>query len=262
MVALDDDLYDVPQEFRDIDLDIDEQTDWYNILLNKNFVLEGGGAPTIDPEHCVRCVLRTDGRIGFRFSKTGWTVFVIKLTDFAKHLFGFSEDFVAIDDTEQFGTYLDNAVLTQVQLDVPNSDEAYECIFDNCLFTHEKYRHEIVVLTTLPVSNYIDCETTHATFQSQLCSYRYPPSHLDEKFVHTSYREISETRDTNFIFEHANRTHNEFLVSGTQLQNFHIKLVLRTYVYNSDTKSFERNETNYPLEDDSFWTITLNVRDV
>lgn len=249
------DLADVPDNFN-IDLALPEQNDWYTLLLDGTVVLDDA-TQVSQIEKCLRCILRTDGRIGFRFTPDAWSFFVIRLTDSAKRIFGFEHDSVAIDENGQFTAYLDDG---DTHTTPPVSEENYTLFFDNSIFSNEKYRHEIVVTTTLPLQPYIDCDSTHATFQSQLCTYRYPNNTLKEEYFDTYFKRITEARDRNFVFEHANKTHNLFVLKGTQLQNFHVKLLLRSYEYDFNSNKYKRVEINYPLIDDAFWSITLNVR--
>lgn len=255
------DLTEIPDAF-DINRNIPTQQDWYDILLSNRITLENG-EHEFGVHKCVRCFIRSDGRIGFTFTQDGWIFFVLHLTDRAKHMFGFEHDFVAVDQNGYFSEYLvENpvGVYTVDSYGDPHNLEPFAIVFDNIVFSHEKYRHEIVLTTTLPLHPYIDCESKKATFQQQLCTYKYPETVRTEEYKQIYFRKLGETWDTNFVFEHGNKTHNEFYIRGTQLQNFHIRLMLRSYEYNSLLKTYNRLEVPYPLQDDSFWSVTFNVK--
>ena len=96
-------------------------------------------------------------------------------------------------------------------------------------------------------------------YKQQLASYRYPNESIQTEYDGTLFKVLKESRNNVYVFEHANRTHNEFLLTGTGLQNFHIRLMARNYEWSAERDIFVMDEKPYPLTVDSFWTITLKV---
>ena len=78
----------------------------------------------------------------------------------------------------------------------------------------------------------------------------------------TYFRTLKEERRNLYLFEHGNRTHNKFLLTATELQNFHIRLVSRNYTWNTVLEEFEITENPYSLPDESLWTLSLMINEI
>ncbi len=61
------------------------------------------------------------------------------------------------------------------------------------------------------------------------------------------------------MFEQSTKTHNVFLLTGTQLQNFHIRLMQRNYEWVDDLQQFKICEEPYKLPEESLWTMQLLI---
>jgi len=239
------DYFDITEEFAR-----QEDEDWYRLPAA---IYEGAGA-------AIEGIYRSDGKIGFKFSVSGQKLFVLRMTDEGKRIFGWQHRYIAIDANGRFTPYVNDAGLVMSTLPDPNLTEAIVGVMANSIFNHGHYRHEIVVLTTLPLQQYVECDQNSAQFKSQLASYRYPNESIQTEYRGTLFKILKESRSNVYVFEHANRTHNEFLLTGTDLQNFHVRLVVRNYKWNETKQQFIIDEKPYPLPPDSLWTITFKVR--
>ena len=239
------DWYDVPTEFaQQADLD------WY-------VVKETDVGKSI--RAAVEAIFRSDGKVGFKFSPSGQKLFVLRFTDEGKRIFGWEHRYIAVDDQNDFTAYVNDEGEVISNLPEPNLTEAIVCVTKNSIFNHGHYRHEIVVLSSLPVQQYVECDQNSAQFKRQLASYRYPNDPMRIEYNGTLFKTLRDSRKNVYLFEHATRTHNEFLLTGTELQNFHIRLVARNYEWSDEKKQFVIDEKAYPLPPDSLWTLMLMV---
>jgi len=236
------DYFDITNEFAH------QATDWYAILETAK-----------EASAAIQAIYRSDGKIGFKFSESGQKLFVVRMTDEGKRIFGWQHRYIAIDSNREFTPYLSNVGVVITTLPDPNLTESILCVTANSIFNHGHYRHEIAITTTLPLQQYVECDQNTSIYKRQLASYRYPNDSIQTEYAGTLFKVLKESRYNVYVFEHANRTHNEFLLTGTELQNFHIRLMARNYEWSEQQELFVMDEKPYPLPVDSLWTITLKV---
>ena len=247
--------YDVPNDFDPL-----VANDWYTV---QDSVLGKRISSTVE------AIYRSDGRIGFKFTPDGQKLFVLRLTDEGQRIFGWKHRYIAIDENKKFTEYFNieirNDGMGDYEMGLVSSNlpagvtESAVCVTENPVFNHGHYRHEIAVLSTLPLQQYVECDQNNAHFKRQLASYRFPNESIKTEYRGTLYKVLKESRKNIYIFEHANKTHNEFLLTGTDLQNFHIRLMARNYEWSTKKNLFVIDEKPYPLPSDSLWTISLKV---
>ena len=207
-----------------------------------------------------QCCIYDSGKIGFRMSAQAQLFLVIKLTDEGMRIFGSDVHYLAPTVNGDFN-YVDEATQNVIG-DRYLGAQTYERRLNNSIFVHEEYRNEIVINTTLPVPPYIECNGTHAKVRQQLVSYRYPKDTLNIEYVDIMHKTLSYQRKELLFFEQNSRTHNSFIMTGTELQNFHLHLMLRKYEFQSQSNDFVITETDYPVNDDSMWTMMLSVVEI
>jgi len=257
------DVYDVPDDFQD-EAKFD---DWYEMLDT----VAGASVQT-----ALQAVYRSDGRFGIKFSVDAQKLFVIKLTDDGKRIFGFANDFVALDTNNKFkDPYLEHHVIpgfflvpedaytldsTVILGAPPDNTDSIICVFNNNMFNHGHYRHELVLRTTLPLKIYLECDHKKAYSKNQLASYRYPHERMKCEYDGTLYKVLKETRKNRYMFEQSTKTHNEFLLTSTTLQNFHVRLMQRNYKWDAAQNTFEISEVPYDLPEESLWTLQIAIK--
>ena len=226
----------------------------------------------------VMAILRPDGRLGFAFSQAGVQLFVIRLTDHGKTIFNRSHHYIAVGDNGGFDNEydiefvrdplfgVDLNVLGDVELPDPIELGGYICLLDNSMFSHIQYRHELVLMTSLPLNNTVECDTNRSFYKRQLASYRFPDSDArmeydsePSMYEDTPSRYICESTQTYYVFDDNMSTHNKFIVTGTELQNFHVQLVSRNYRRQPDN-TFAQVDTPYELHNETFYTLQLAVK--
>jgi hypothetical protein len=212
----------------------------------------------------LQAILRPDGRIGFKFSPIAIQLFTISLTAHGKKLFGtMGEDkdgaYIAVDDKYKNGNYID-LVSSDVLSAPPVGDESVIVYGSNSIFSHNDYRPEVAIMTSLPLQMYVDVQNEGAAYKRQLASYRFPAETPKIKYASKMHREYSMMHRSVLQFESARRTNNTFLLTGDQLQNFHINLMLRKYVYDESSRRYEMKEKVYDIDSDLMWTLGLNVK--
>ena len=253
-------VFAVPDIYAPMDL---ESSDWYDMQ---------GTDVGIPIERSLEAVYRCDGRIGIKFSAEAISMFVLHFTTEGKRILGWDKDFMAPDPNNDFrGEYLipifglgalpaDLPEHFDIALAVPEPAVAIIGTFDNSMFNHGHYRHELVLRTSLPMRSYIECDQKSATYKNQLASYRYPSEKIIQEYDGTLYKIIKNSRQNRYLFEQSTRTHNEFLLTGSKLQNFHMRLMQRNYKWDVDLDRFIITEEPYPLPHESLWTIQLAVK--
>ena len=254
----DDDVFDRPDEFKTQD-----EGDWYSDLINSDAALP--------MQNALQAIYRSDGRLAIKFSRSAQELFVLKLTDEGKRIFGLTTndgvdlDYVAVNANGTFAEpYLAHGpppfFEPEVLLDLPAGTESRICVFKNNIFSHGRYRHEVAVLSSLPLNAFVEVDQRNSFYKYQLASYRYPNYPMETEFDNTMFRNLKEVRRSRYTFENAHKTHNEFYLSGTDLQNFHIRLVSRNYVWDNSLNRFEITERPYKLHEGQLWTLTLTVK--
>ena len=244
--------------------------DWYEL---RNVAREDDekGADLDQVSDAIKAVYRSDGTIGIRFNSLGKSMFVLRLTPEGQRIFGWTREFVVVNPTNGFSTeYLTAQPQTPAEIladeqrynvtCAPNAGtETLICVLPHSLFNHGSYRHEVVLTTSLPLRNYMECDQRSAVYKNQLASYRYPKEPMTTEFNGTLFRTLKNTRQSRYLFEQSTRTHNEFLLTGSELQNFHIRLRQRNYEWDEEREAFEITEIAYPLPPESLWTLQLAV---
>ena len=231
--------------------------DWYS----HNF------ANADDIQLAIQATIRPDGRLGIRFSEDGAKVFVLRLTDAGKHLFGKTRRYIAINVTEQFDTGAEYDVTAAGVLSVcPLPAQAaltaaggYETVFTKSLFSHLSYRNELVLDTSLPLNTVVECDGNKSHYKRQLASYRFPSTEPTMRYDHDG-RHLEETGVTKFTFETSRNTHNTFIISGTELQLFNLYLITRNYEYKN--LQYVQKDTPYPLLEDEYYTVQLAIKQI
>ena len=221
-------------------------------------------------------IIRPDGNVGFYFSNDGAKLFVLKLTDHGKILFGETKPYIAVDANGLFRDVYNvelNLVLDPPELDVTDVDlpaaldtGGYSHFLPQNMFSHVQYRHELVLMSSLPLENTVECDTDRSFYKRQLASYRFPDSNVrleydSEPTVYEDYasRYLCEKYQTTYTFEENMTTHNKFIIRGTLLQNFHLYLVTRNYERQDDL-SFKQVDRPYDMFDETFYTVQLAVK--
>ena len=206
----------------------------------------------------LKVLYRSDGRVGIQFSMNALPLFVFHLTDAGKRIFGFTQDFVALDDLGSFtSSYLD---LGQVAIGLPALTEGYTVFSNHAIFNQLEYRHDISVLTSLPFQNIIDINNDKSSIRRILASYKFPNTNISIRQTNLD-RDIEESMVSMYIFEDSISTHNNFILKGSVLQNFHLYLVNRRFVHDNDG-NYKMKEEPYDVGEDSFFTIQLAVRQI
>ena len=248
----DEDVFDRPDEFKTQD-----EGDWYSDLINSDAALP--------MQNALQTIYRSDGRLAIKFSRSAQVLFVLKLTDEGKRIFGLTTndgadlDYVAVNANGTFAESYTDAI-QEVVIALPAGTESRICVFKNNIFSHGRYRHEVAVLSSLPLNAFVEVDHRNSFYKYQLASYRYPNYPIETEFDSTMFRNLKEERRSRYTFENAHKTHNEFYLSGTDLQNFHIRLVSRNYVWDSSLNRFEITERPYKLHEGQLWTLTLTVK--
>jgi hypothetical protein len=212
----------------------------------------------------LQAILRPDGKIGFKFSPIALELFTISLTAHGKKLFGtmggdIEGAYIALDDKFKNGNYID-LVSSDVLSAPPVGEESVIVYGSNSIFSHNDYRPEVAIMTSLPLQMYVDVQNEGAAYKRQLASYRFPAETPKIKYASKMHREYSMMHRSVLQFENARRTNNTFLLTGDQLQNFHINLMLRKYVYSESGRRYEMEEKVYDIDSDLMWTLGLNVK--
>lgn len=253
------DVYAIPAIYEPEDLPYD---DWYQL---RDTVL---GDPI---QTSLEAVFRCDGRIGIKFSAEAIPMFALKLTTEGKRIFGWDQDHMVVDQNNGFeGEYLTNVYAVgvggeyinhiNVTLAVPANPAGVIGHFENNIFSHSHYRHELVVRTSLPMRNYLECDQKFSSYRNQLASYRYPNEPIIQEYDGTMFRVLKNVRRNRYMFEQSTKTHNEFLLTGSKLQNFHLRLMQRNYKWDAETEVFNISEVPYKLPTESLWTIQLAIK--
>jgi hypothetical protein len=239
----------IPNEF-----DQAGNPDWYSGVTDNNDVIA----------NALQCVLRPDGKMGFYFSAEGSELFVLKFTAQGKEVFSFERDYMAVNADGRFDRGAEYSLVDGVpplvtvsNCPLPAASDAYTHFLDHNLFATMHYRQEIVLATSLPLQNTIECDQNRSYYRHQLVSYRIPSTKPSLTYNNTTDRQLQETTRTMYVFDDSIRTHNSFVLTGTELQNFNI--YLRTRNYKKKNGSFVQVEEPYPLKDGHYFTLQLAV---
>ena len=147
----------------------------------------------------------------------------------------------------------------RVQIALPDPlTSSYEKVFLQTIFTH--FRHELVLQTTLPLNNIIEVHNKESTYLKQLASYRFPSAEREYQYNSIYFRTLKEERTNVIVFEKLSKTHNAYKLTGTDLQNFHIRLREVNYAYNAVNGVYEKTEGDYPLHKDTIWYVQFTLQ--
>ena len=231
-----------------------QNVDWYSGLVNPDPI-----------ETALQAVFRPDGKLGFRFSIEALKLFVIKLSDEGKRIFGRTQRYLALDDqglfVEDYET--EHPILGSTAIvDLPAQlTQPYIFFCTNSMFSHVNYRRELVLNTSLPLETHVECDTGRSFYRRQLACYKFPDPNTSMEYTDVVLRKLVETTQTMYTFETSLRTHNTFKISGTDLQNFNLYLISRTYEYDGVGK-YKQTEKPYSLHEDTFYTVQFALRPV
>lgn len=200
--------------------------------------------------------------LGIKFSPMGQILFVLKLTAEGKRLFGRRLNYIAVDDNGQFlMPYLHEVFLDDhVNLATPALPTDAVVYLVGNIANHMSYRHEVVLTTSLPLRPTLACDKRNANIKPQFVSYRYPGGKDMVEYDHTMFQNRIESRQNQYVIENGSKTHNTFLLTGTDLQNFHFRLVSRNHVWDEKSESFKVDDIPYPLPEESLWTLRFNIK--
>ena len=182
---------------------------------------------------------------------------VLHLTDEGRRIFGTENEYIAFDDTGNFYPYVD---ATGDVLSGPyNGADSTIKIFEKNAFKHNKSRREIVLETTLPLQPYMFCDERNVELKSELCSYKLPQetTTVTREFDKIAYKQTNRSK---YILERNLKTHNTFILTGTELQNIHFRLMLRQYIYNTMLKKYDLVMSEFPIDHDEMWTLMLSFK--
>ena len=229
--------------------------DWYDILINQSFT----------NKNLIQVVLTPSGHIGFKFSKFAQVFFVINLTDEGKRIFGWDHSHIAVDNGVAKLPYIEiqgglKTVILPDPTNTPPTDEVIVML--EKVSQHVSYRNELVITTSLPLPMVLQSEEKKTKFKPQFVSYRYQLAPTKIQWESTYFQTRKESRQNVYQFEKSNRTHNSFLLTGTELQNFHLRLVSRNHVYNKLSNDFDIKDVPYPLPDESYWSISIKYHKI
>jgi len=229
-----------------------QNVDWFTGVVNAEVILGS-----------MQAIFRSDGQIGFKFTPEALTLFVLKFTTTGKRVFNVPYSYLALDDTSSFSNdyvTVNLPLYDTASFDLPDPMITEPVLYfsTHSLFSHMQYRHELAVLTSVSLNNKVECDEDVSFYRHELASYRFPDTNAQIKYKDILYRRLVEERQTLYTFEESLMTHNKYILTGTDLQNFHIYLVSRTYTY-QDGK-YVQTESPYLLGDDEFYSITLTIK--
>jgi hypothetical protein len=236
----------LPAEF------VQQNVDWYTGLLNSEAI-----------ESSLQAVFRSDGKIGFSFSPAGLKMFVLRLTDEGMRIFAHTKRYIALDAAGTFNSVYSgpNPIVEEALIDLPAAvTDSFIYVADNSLFSHVDYRHELVLQTSLPLDNTVECDTNRSFYKRQLASYNFPSSNASMDYNQVMLRSLVESYQTQYVFEDSIKTHNSFIVNGTELQNFNLYLINRNYTF--DGSDYVQKDVPYDLHENSFYTVQFAVKPI
>ena len=150
-----------------------------------------------------------------------------------------------------------------VAFDLPReADLQTEMVFTESVFPFVDHRSELVVQMSLPLSTTGEGTKHGGFYKRQLASYRFPEYETAMEVGlsnNTLMRSISEVRQHTFEFEKG-ATHNKFILTGTDLQNFNVLLTHRVHTWKTDR--FVQTETDYEMPPESTFILRFSVRPV
>ena len=227
---------------------------------------------TLDKATQISVIVRSDGRLGFKFGVDFQKLFLLRFTEEGQRIFGFKK-YLAIDnngnwDSDYFVSefipdFFGGETVYYVPFDAPAAvDLQPQAVFTESIFPFVDHRSELVVQCSLPLSTTGEGTEQQGTYKRQLVSYRFPEYETEMEvglFNSTLQRSISEVRQHMFEFEKG-PTHNKFILTGTDLQNFNLLLTHRVHTW-KDNK-FVQTESDYEMPPESTFILRFSVRPV
>ena len=125
------------------------------------------------------------------------------------------------------------------------------------MYSHMTYRNELVLDSSLPMNNTVECDGDKSHYKRQLASYRFPSTDVTMTYDHDG-RHLGENSKSRFTFETSRNTHNTFIIKGTELQNFNLYLITRNYEY-KDNKYIQTDKP-FPLIEESYFTVQFSIK--
>ena len=216
---------------------------------------------TLDKATHISAVVRSDGRLGFKFGTDFQKLFILKLTDEGQRIFGFKK-FLAIDNNGRW--HEDYIVDDEPAFNLPpEANLKTQLVFTDSVFPFVDHRSELVVQCSLPLPTTGEGTESDGTFKRQLASYRFPEYETEMEGGlggNILMRSLSEVREHSFELEKGLNTHNKFVITGTDLQNFNILLIHRVHTWKDNR--FVQTESEYEMPPESIFTLRLTVRQV
>ena len=216
---------------------------------------------TLDKDTQISAVIRSDGRLGFKFGVDFQKLFILELSEEGQRIFGFKK-YLAIDNNSRW--YEDYIVGDEPAYNLPaEADLRTKLVFTESVFPFVDHRSELVVQCSLPLPTTGEGTESAGTFKRQLASYRFPEyqTQMDGGLNGSVLmRSLSEVREHSFELEKGLNTHNKFVMTGTDLQNFNLLLVHRVHTWKVD--KFVQSESEYEMPPGSVFTLRLAVRQV
>ena len=227
----------------------------------------------LDKATQISAVVRSDGRIGFKFGVDFQKLFLLRFTEEGQRIFGFKE-YLAIDNNGGWNSdyfvsefipyqFVGGETHYNVAFDLPAvANLQTEMVFTESVFPFVDHRSELVVQCSLPLSTTAEGTEEQGTYKRQLVSYRFPEYETEMEVGlsnNTLQRSISEVRQHIFEFEKG-PTHNKFVLTGTDLQNFNVLLIHRVHTWKNN--KFVQSETEYEMPAESTFILRFSVRQV
>ena len=240
--------YNVPADFAQ------NNGDWHTVIRQS---AAGGRA-----QHALTMVFRPDGRLGFRFSVDALKLFVIDLTAEGRRVLGWPRRCVALDENGVFNLQDYMAVgddQTAFNLPAAAGLQDIECFMDGSVYSHNTYRHEVVLNSSIPLERKIEFSNREEKFSVQLASYRYKGDTQTIEYDQRDKWLINNSVNV-FHFETSGSTNNRYVLKHADMQNFHVRLMSRNYHYQADTDEYISKEEPYDLPKGSFWYLTLSIK--
>ena len=203
--------------------------------------------------------IRTDGKLGLRLSINASRVFVFKFTEEGKRIFEFDNDYFVYGAGHILSSvYLDGAedVAVDIEANIAGLNTLSH-IFDVNIYNHLHYRTEIAILMSIPLDNKVQISDTTHQYLHELASYRLPTTHPTYKYDYEDVYFLTEDHVNIYEFESSLSTFNKYKLTSTDLQNFNIKIVTRSFYY-EDGKYVQR-ELPFEFSDKSFFFLQLSV---
>ena len=203
--------------------------------------------------NAVNMVLASDGRVGFRFNEDGAHLFAIQLTEAGKEMMGFTQDYIT---PVSAGVYTvssaDPRVVSAYTESTITSNKSDITYGDRSLFSSLRYRDEVVIRTSLPLSNQVHVHNDKSNYLQQLASYQLPGTNPVIRYTGYESRQISETHSLVHTFEENIETHNSFKVRGDTFQLFHIDIFIRKHLSDGSLV-----EVPFPMDPQHYFTLQL-----